>query len=90
MPSITVGTRWTSCTPGMWVSLWDSPTWGFTYVWADRPVTIQWRRFSSGLPFYMAGSANLHAGQNTIIHGGPSLYMRLEVNPAAPALLRAT
>jgi len=90
MPSIVVGTAWTFCNPGSWTSLWDSPTWGFTYVWSDRAVSVRWRRFSSGIPFYMEGTANLRAGQNTVFHGGPSVYMRLEVNPLASALLRAT
>lgn len=90
MPSIFAGTSWAACSPGTWTPLWDSPTWGFTYIWSDRPVTIRWRRWSTGIPWYMEGTANLNTGQNTVWTGGPSVYMRLEVNPTAFAMLRAT
>ena len=89
MPSLG-GTSSVLCDPGTWTSLWDGPTWGFTYVWSDRPVTIRWRRWASGVPWYMEGTANLVVGQNTLISGGPSVYLKLEVNPFARAVLRAT
>ena len=89
MPSLG-GTSWTRCTPGTWTSLWDAPTFGFTYVWAETSGRIQWRRWSSGIPWYLEGTAFLNAGQNTVFSGGPSVYLRLEVNPAAMMNLRAT
>ena len=89
MGSLT-GTRKTTCEPGRWTSLWDGPTWGFTYIWADQIVRIRWRRWASGIPQYMEGASTLQVGKNTILQGGPSAYMKLEVNPERTAVLQAT
>jgi hypothetical protein len=53
-------------------------------------VSIRFRRFSSGAPWYSEGTVFLNPGQNTVFHGGPSAYLRLEVMPAVPSVLRAT
>lgn len=72
---------WRLCQRGTWTSIADFPTWGFLYVNTNVPVRVRWRRFSSGIPWYMEGTINLNVGQNTLVHGGPSLYCRIEVNP---------
>lgn len=89
MPSLG-GTSETLCNPGQWTSLWDGPTFGFTYLWATQVVSVQWRRWSSGIPWYLEGTITLQVGKNTLPHGGPSAYMKLEVNPTALAIFRAT
>ncbi len=82
--------NWITCTAGAWTTVWDAPTLGFTYLWTIENVTIQWKRYSDGLPCYIEGSASLQAGQNTVGHGGPGAYLQLEVNPARTTLIRAT
>ena len=73
---------WKLCRRGAWTDISNGPTFGFIYVNTNTPVTVHWRRFSSGIPFYMEGTINLNVGQNTLVSGGPSLYCRIEVNPA--------
>lgn len=88
--SIITTTSWTTCEPGAWTNLWDSPSFGFVYIWADSPVMISWRRFASGIPWYMEGSADLNTGQNFVFSGGPAAYLRIEVNPERRVNLRAS
>jgi len=72
---------WKFCQSGRWTDISNGPTFGFIYVDSRVPVTVRWRRYSSGIPWYMEGTANLQVGQNTLVNGGPSLYCRIEVNP---------
>jgi hypothetical protein len=89
MPSLG-GTRFTNCPASRWTSLWDGPTFGFTYLWsASGSVQLRWRRWSSGIPWYSEGTITV-GGQTTVPHGGPSVYLRLEVMPDRDATLRAT
>jgi hypothetical protein len=75
------------CRRGVWTDVYNAPTFGFTYLTSNIPVRVRWRRYSSGIPWYMEGTMFLNAGQNTLPHGGPSLYCRIEVNPDADALI---
>lgn len=88
--TIITGSNWKTCRPGAWTNLWDGPSFGFVYIWTDRPVRIEWRRYASGIPPYMAGSQSLHEGKNTVFSGGPAAYLRIEVNPNREAVMRAT
>jgi hypothetical protein len=81
--------RWVRCQAGTWTPIWRGPTIGFTYLWSSAPVSVSWRRISSGIPWYMTGS-NLVSGRTTVVHGGPSIYLQLEVNPAVTADLMST
>lgn len=72
---------WKTCPSGSWTNIQESPTWGFSYVDTQVPVRVRWRRYSDGIPWYSEGTADLKVGQNTIVHGGPSAYCRLEVKP---------
>jgi len=78
---------WRLCQRGAWTDISDFPTWGFIYIDSRTPVHIRWRRFASGIPWYMEGTANLNVGQNTVVHGGPAFYCRIEVNPDFDVLL---
>jgi hypothetical protein len=75
------------CPAGTFTKLSESPTWGFIYIWAATPVHIKWKRYSSGVPWYMEGSQNLVPGKNTVWHGGPSGYCRIDVNPSLSTTL---
>ena len=81
------GTPGTYCPAGEWTNLYEGPTFGFLYVFAPSAVSIKWRCYSSGIPWYTSGSANLHAGQNTIVTGGPSVYEDFQVDPAVSVVL---
>ena len=76
------------CPAGVWTKLSESPTWGFIYIWSNIPVTIGWRRNSSGIPWYSDGSQSLISpNKNTVFHGGPSAYCQIQVRPARRAIL---
>lgn len=78
----------TFCSAGRFTKLAETPTWGFTYIWVDRPVTIQWKRYASGIPWYSSGTKTLRAGKNTLVHGGPALYCRIDVKPSQDMYIR--
>ena len=77
------------CEAGVWTVMWEGPTWGATNLWAPVPVGVSWRRYSSGFPWFGQGF-NAIVGQTTVLHGGPSLYCRLEVNPTFTTLMVST
>lgn len=85
---MSTGSTATFCQAGRFTKLMESPTHGFVYIWSDIGVTIRWKRYSSGAPWYMEGSQNLSPGKNTVFTGGPSLYCRLDVNPNSSTVLR--
>lgn len=79
MPS---GGGGTYCQGGVWTTVYQGPTFGFTYLWSlSGNVTVQWRRYSSGFPWYMDGSVNLSGSKTTLVHGGPAFYLHLEIRP---------
>jgi hypothetical protein len=76
-----------NCLAGKYTKLLESPTWGFVYIHSKVAVRIQWKRYSSGVPLYTEGSQSLVPGKNTVWTGGPSLYLRLDVNPSITTTL---
>lgn len=89
-------TSWRQCNPGAWTNLYEAPSFGFIYLWSSVPVNVQWRRYSSGPPWYSSGTVFLSGavsgspGKTTIFTGLPSGYTKIDVNPAFSAVLRVT
>jgi hypothetical protein len=65
------------------------------YLWSRVPVSVQWRRYSSGAPWFSFGTVTTNGeafgmpGKIEILTGGPSIYTKFDVNPAFSAVLRA-
>lgn len=72
------------CRKDVWTTVYEGGTFGWINLYlapgAGTYVTIKWRRYSTGLPWYSEGSAKLMSGRQTqIFHGGPSLYMQFQI-----------
>jgi hypothetical protein len=75
------------CEPGVWTTLYQGPSFGFVYVWAQSPsVNVRWRASTASIPFYDEGNATI--GDKTAVgYGTPTPYVQFDVMPAVPAML---
>lgn len=81
----------TYCAAGVWTTVYQGSTWGFTYLWSrSGSIRVQWRRYASGAPWYNSGSVSLSSSKKTLWHGGPAGYLRLKIKPSSNVTIQAS
>lgn len=78
------------CQANVWTPLYQGPSFGFVYVTnvLSFPITIKWRAYTAGLPFYSSGTTTIQGGQKkTVGFGTPTPYVQFEVNPPVDTIL---